>query len=65
MDELNENRHWYAIAEAISEVIVAIVKTEAQLFSEISNRHGLLKINKKLYEALEIAQKALDKGETK
>ena len=62
MGELNENRHWYAITDAISEVIA---KTEAQHFSEISNRHGLVKINKKLYEALEIAQKALDKGETK
>ena len=61
MDEVNEHERWYVVRDAISELIA---KTEAQHFIEMSNRHGLVKINKKLYEALEIAQKALEKGET-
>ena len=61
MDEINEHERWYEITDAISALIA---KTEVQRFVLMSNRHGLVKINKKLYEALEIAQKALEKGET-
>ena len=61
MDAVNESERWYEITDAISELIA---KTEAQHFIGMSNSHGLVKINKKLYEALEIAQKALEKGET-
>ena len=61
MDAVNESERWYTVVDAISELIA---RTEAQSFEVMENRYGLVKINKKLYEALEIAQKALEKGET-
>ena len=42
--------NWYEIAGEISGFIG---KMEAQHFSGMSDRHGLVKITKKLYEALE------------
>lgn len=56
-----EEANWYEIANELSDFIR---KMEVQHFSGISDRHGLVKITKKLYEALEIAQKAIEKAET-
>ncbi|MBQ7217129.1 MAG: hypothetical protein IJS39_14220 [Synergistaceae bacterium] len=58
---MTEEANWYEIAGEISGFIG---KMESQHFSGMSDRHGLVKITKKLYEALEIAQKAIEKGET-
>ncbi len=51
---------WLGIVGDISGLIG---KMEAQQFSDMNDKHGLVKINKKLYEALEIAQKAVEKAE--
>ena len=61
MDAMSDYERWLEITDAISQLIA---KTEAMRFMGMDNRHGLVKVNKKLYEALEIAQKALEKGET-
>ena len=54
-----------SIADDISGVITRIeAEIGAKNFTETADRHGLSKINKKLYEALEVAQKALKQGET-
>ena len=57
VDEAN----WYEILKEISGFIE---KMEDQHFEGMSDRHSLVKITKKLYEALEVAQKAIEKGET-
>ena len=51
---------WYKLAESIS-ALISGVETEigAKNFTELSDRHALSKIDKKLYEALEVAQKAI------
>jgi hypothetical protein len=56
-----EEANWYEITKELSEFIR---KMEEQHFSGMRDRHGLVKITKKLYEALEIAQKAIEKAET-
>ena len=52
--------HWHKLAESIS-ALISGVETEigAKNFTELSDRHALSKIDKKLYEALEVAQKAI------
>ena len=62
---MNSYEHWQSIADDISALITKIEsEIGAQNFTETADRHGLPKINKKLYEALEVAQKAIQKAET-
>ncbi|MBR0035691.1 MAG: hypothetical protein IJP54_08435 [Synergistaceae bacterium] len=62
---MNSYEHWLNIADEISALITKIEsEIGAQNFTETADRHGLSKINKKLYEALEVAQKAIQKAET-
>ena len=62
---MNSYERWMSIADDISGVITRIeAEIGAKNFTETADRHGLSKINKKLYEALEVAQKALKQGET-
>ena len=62
---MNSHEHWLGIADDIS-ALIAKIESEigAQNLTETADRHGLSKINKKLYEALEVAQKAIQKAET-
>ncbi len=58
MSETNYNK-WCDIAGSIEELIQCIEgEIGSKEFTETSDRHGLAKINKKLYEALEVANKA-------
>ncbi len=62
---MNNYDRWLSIADDISKLIAKIEsEIGEQNFTETADRHGLSKINKKLYEALEIAQKAIEKAET-
>ena len=62
---MNSYARWLSIADDISKLIAKIEsEIGAQNFTETADRHGLSKINKKLYEALEVAQKAIEKAET-
>ncbi len=62
---MNSYDRWLSIADDISKLIAKIEsEIGAQNFTETADRHGLSKINKKLYEALEVAQKAIEKAET-
>ena len=59
-------KRWGEIADAISELI-SKVETEigSKNFRAVSDRHSLSKIDKKLYEALEVANKAYEALEPK
>ena len=58
--------HWGNLANAISELIKKVeAETGSQSFRDISDRHSLSKIDKKLYEALEVATKAYEALEPK
>ena len=58
---MNELERWNSIASEI-EALIGMVEAEvgAKNFTSTSSRHSLSKIDKKLYEALEIANKAAD-----
>ncbi|MBQ7220736.1 MAG: hypothetical protein IJS28_07140 [Synergistaceae bacterium] len=58
---MSELERWYSIASEI-EALISMVEAEigAKNFSGTSSRHSLSKIDKKLYEALEIANKAAE-----
>ena len=58
---MSELERWYSLASEI-EVLISKVEAEvaAQSFKDTASRHSLSKIDKKLYEALEIANKAAD-----
>ena len=65
MTETERYNKWCDIAGSIKELIGFIEgEIGSKGFTETSDRHGLSKINKKLYEALEVAQKAIQKAET-
>ena len=50
---------WCEIARSLEDLISSIEKEiGASNFTETSDRHSLSKIDKKLYEALEVANKA-------
>lgn len=61
MSELERYDKWMGIAHSIERLISSI---EAEIgeknFTETADRHSLSKIDKKLYEALEVANKAAD-----
>ena len=49
---------WFEIADCITDIIDKIeAEIDSNHFSEPDDRQALSKINKKMYEALEIAQK--------
>lgn len=59
MTEMERYNKWTEIAESLEALIGTIEKEiGSKNFTETSDRHGLSKINKKLYEALEVANKA-------
>ena len=59
MTEMERYNKWCAIAGSIEQWIASIEREiSSKEFTETSDRHGLTKIDKKLYEALEIANKA-------
>ena len=59
MSETERYNKWCEIGERIEAVIGDIeAEISSKNFTETSDRHGLVKINKKLYEALEVANKA-------
>ena len=65
MTEMERYNKWTEIAESLEALIGTIEKEiGSKNFTETSDRHGLSKINKKLYEALDVAQKAIQKAET-
>jgi hypothetical protein len=59
MTEMERYDKWCEIASRVEELI-GFVEGEigTKKFTETSDRHGLSKIDKKLYEALEVANKA-------
>ena len=59
MSDMERYNKWCEIAERI-EAVISDIEAEigSKNFTETSDRHGLSKINKKLYEALEVANKA-------
>ncbi len=57
---MSELERWHRIAESISSLISSVeAEIGAKNFTDLSDRHALSKIDKKLYEALEVAQKAI------
>lgn len=54
---MSEETSWELIAEELSGFIG---KMESHHFSRMEDRHGLVKIMKKLYEALDVAEKAIE-----
>ena len=59
MTEMERYQKWCEIAGSIEQWIASIEREiSSKEFTETSDRHGLTKIDKKLYEALEIANKA-------
>ena len=58
---MDRSKSWFEIANGLEELIGKLeAEIGAKNLLEISDRHSLLKIDKKLYEALEIANKALE-----
>ena len=52
---------WLFLADCIGQLISTVEKEIADKnFTELNDRHSLSKIDKKLYEALEVANKAAD-----
>ncbi len=59
MTDTERYNRWTDIAGSIEELISFIEgEISSKDFKETSDRHGLSKIDKKLYEALEVANKA-------
>ena len=52
---------WLFLADCIGQLIGTVEKEIAEKnFTELNDRHSLSKIDKKLYEALEVANKAAE-----
>lgn len=66
MDCFEVQEHWGNLMIAISELIKKVeAEIGSQNFKDVSDRHSLSKIDKKLYEALEVANKAYEALEPK
>ena len=64
MDWQEVQKHWENLSDAISELIKKVeAEIGSQNFGTVNDRHSLSKIDKKLYEALEIVNKAYESYE--
>jgi hypothetical protein len=58
---MTELERWLFLADCIGRLIGTVEKEIGEKnFAGVNDRHSLSKINKKLYEALEVASKAAD-----